>query len=576
MNNALLAVVCLLLSLQSTGQPASGLAPDFTLRDLNGNWHSLYDYLDQGKTVFIEFSAAWCQPCWNFHNSGTFKDLYQQHGPAGYPGVNANTTDDVMVFFIEGEPDNTVQQLYGVQGTGSSQTTMGNWVSGTPFPIIDTNAAMTNALMNAWGVGSFPTIMMICRDRLVYKYSQQPASQLYSAVQFTCPAYPPAATVDAKAVYYRGHDYFFCNPAPELRFQNYSTNTLNSATIRIFNNSTQVHSYNWNGNLAPYQIADVMLPPFAVSLYSGYRFEIDAAGDVQPANNKSRDSLFWVYSAGNAESLPVSHDFDYSPLMPHKFRASDFGTQPTSSSFNTTPVVYVKGVNGQNTRAMRFRNRLAWWYEQQDLIAGNYDLQTAGSVLLEFDVAFAQYDGNEKDTMEVLLSNDCGQSWQTAWLKSGADLATHPPVGNFTDFYPQAASHWRHEIVDLTPYKGPNTIVMFKMRCNKGNDAWVDNIEIHQTNNITAPGFTGSFSLFPNPANDRTQLTVEVPKSSKAEVVISSADGRVVSITKEISLTAGTNNIGIPVNSLPAGVYLLTLTTDGQARTLKLLVGGAQ
>jgi cytochrome c biogenesis protein CcmG/thiol:disulfide interchange protein DsbE len=36
-------------------------APDFALRDLNGNSVSLNDY--QGKVVFLNFWATWCPPC---------------------------------------------------------------------------------------------------------------------------------------------------------------------------------------------------------------------------------------------------------------------------------------------------------------------------------------------------------------------------------------------------------------------------------------------------------------------------------------------------------------------------------
>ena len=556
----------------SFAQPSSGLAPDFMLRDLNGNWHSLYTYLDQGKTVFLKFSATWCQPCWNFHNSNVFKDLYQQHGPAGQPGVNGNTTNDVMVFFIEGEPDNTVQQLYGISGAGSAQATMGNWVTGTLYPIIDTNAATTTALLNTWNISSFPTILMICRDRQVYKYPQQPASQFYSAAQFGCPQYPPASTVDAKAVQYNDNSYFFCMPDPIVRFQNYSTNNLTSATIRIFSNSTLLNTHNWSGSLAPYQIANVNIPAFTAAPYSGYRFEVDAPGDVQTTNNRSSDSLFWVYSPGNAAALPMQQNFNTSPLMPHKFRSSRYDVDPVNSSYNTAPVIYVKGIDGQNTRAIRFRNRLMWWYQQADLIIGNYNTQSSANLTLEFDVAFAQYNGNENDTMEVLASTDCGGSWHTVWLKSGADLATRSPVGNFTDFYPQQSSHWRHETADLSAYKDANTLIMFRTHCHMGNDMWIDNLKLHFTTSVDDVFSEPNINLVPNPASDQTFLTVNMRGNAKATMTLRALDGRKVQQMDNINLSAGSNNIMVPLSGLSAGLYFVSLTSGNFMRTAKLVV----
>ena len=56
--------------------PNGSMAPDFTLIDLDGTSHNLYTYLDNGYTVFIDFSAVWCGPCWNYHTSGALEDLY--------------------------------------------------------------------------------------------------------------------------------------------------------------------------------------------------------------------------------------------------------------------------------------------------------------------------------------------------------------------------------------------------------------------------------------------------------------------------------------------------------------------
>ena len=76
-------ILMTLFSTQSMfAQLANGsIAPNFTVVDLNGTTHTLYDYLDDGQTVFLDFSAIWCPPCWSYHTSHALKDVYVDHGP---------------------------------------------------------------------------------------------------------------------------------------------------------------------------------------------------------------------------------------------------------------------------------------------------------------------------------------------------------------------------------------------------------------------------------------------------------------------------------------------------------------
>ena len=126
----LIAIIALFSFNNAQAQLADGsVAPDFTLTDLNGTTHTLYHLLDQGYTVFIDFSAVWCPPCWSYHQTHALENLYVDHGPAGYPGVSASTSDDVMVFYIEAD-GNDVASL-----GGSGANTQGDWITGTSFPI---------------------------------------------------------------------------------------------------------------------------------------------------------------------------------------------------------------------------------------------------------------------------------------------------------------------------------------------------------------------------------------------------------------------------------------------------------
>lgn len=166
--------------------PDGSIAPDFNATDLNGNSYNLYTLLEQGKTVFLDVSATWCGPCWNYHNSHALKDIWDQYGPDG--------TNEAFVFFAEGDPSTNQNCLYGPAGCVGG--TQGNWVAGTPYPIIHQQGP---SIASAYQINYYPSIFVICPyDKKVYETGQLPASALWDKRNDKCA--PPAIEITVNNV----------------------------------------------------------------------------------------------------------------------------------------------------------------------------------------------------------------------------------------------------------------------------------------------------------------------------------------------------------------------------------------
>lgn len=144
MKRSILYLLMLFFGLNLNAQ--FGTAHNFTVVDINGNEHNLYELLESGKIVVLDVSATWCGPCWQVHQNHYLEDLNKMFGPEG--------TDQIVVIFYEGDASTGEDALNGTGGA-----TLGDWVTGVSYPIINESPLQLD--LNLYAPYGFPTINLI-------------------------------------------------------------------------------------------------------------------------------------------------------------------------------------------------------------------------------------------------------------------------------------------------------------------------------------------------------------------------------------------------------------------------------
>ena len=487
----ILLLNAMILTLNCVAQLAPySFAPDFTGTDINGVEHNLQSYLDSGKTVLIDVSATWCGPCWAFHGTGTLEEVYNTYGPNG--------TDDMMVLFVEGDAATTSADL-----NGTTAETQGNWVEGTPYPIID-DATIGDLLEITY----FPTLYIVCPSGIIWECGVSPngidywtAEQLHE-LRTEC----PNATMNTDASILQTNlpgtsafgDGATGQITPEVFIMNLgTTDTLTTAEIQTYKNGTLVNTNTWTGNLNTYESDWQTLTPVDVAATDVITCTIVVASDLDSANNSQQVNFNFTEIGGVEATAPLEEGFTVETEFPSNgWVIYDVTNNGGNWYWND------QGADGLDGAAL-FDFYFALAGEVDMLISPKMSFAGTDSVFFNFQYTKANYSGGAgPDKLEVVVSTNCGETWTSEWSKQGADLDTEPAVQNA--YIPSSSTLWRRVAVDLTEYvNDPEVLIAFRATSGYGNLLHLDNINISSENLVIVGVVEDRLSvssLFPNQA----------------------------------------------------------------------------
>jgi len=356
------------------------------------------------------------------------------------------------------------------------------------------------------------------------------------------------------------------NFVPRVAFTNLASDSTKSLTIKyVLDHGVDTVTYQWTGALGKCDRAVASLP--AASVQNGahvlevFTYNPNGIADQNTAN----DYLLKNFTVITNENMPVTQGFETNVFPPANWGVYDVNGGTTWER-NTTASLSGAGallMNNPNTA----NNNNAVDYFISPIVNGN---SANDSVFVSFDMAYksgANYPGSTVfplDTLEVLITTDCGASFTSVWKKWGDALQTinDPNYTYTTPFIPKRpvnAGEWRSEKVYLTPYVNDNDFqVYFTMKGNKQNNMWIDNINIYGQILPARLKYQG-YLIYPNPFTSTFLIhhsAVEPPVDLQSVVVYNAAGQQVWS--KQFNGNAA-RQITVDLKGQSNGIYVLKM-----------------
>jgi hypothetical protein len=360
-----------------------------------------------------------------------------------------------------------------------------------------------------------------------------------------------------------------CDPSftPTVTVFNRGAVTLSSLTISAKIDNNDIVTTDWTGSISSLSTGAITLNSMSVSTGTHLLTIYSSNPDGEIDQDKTNDTLTMTVNYQPPVTPPLSESFEGTLFPPAGWDIVNEDGLITWAKINGyaktgNNSVYMENVNYQVT-------------DQKDYLRlPVVNISNADSAFISFQVAAAVFSnpsnaGNAWDTLEVLVSTDCGKTYSSVYKKWGADLITRQGSTQ-TDFFP-SASEWRKDSVDISAFITQGNIMLAFRNTNEWeNNIFLDDINVRTVTvnpNLKQQGFLAT----PNPT--KGQLTVQFyPQPDKLKgIAIFSSIGQRIAQT-QINIGQANNYYTYDLSHFAPGIYIVRAYFTDKTITKKILV----
>ncbi|GEO11821.1 hypothetical protein SAE01_43170 [Segetibacter aerophilus] len=352
---------------------------------------------------------------------------------------------------------------------------------------------------------------------------------------------------------------------PVVSIQNKGSQILTSLDISTQIDNGPITSYTWKGSLAYLASSVVTLNSIntivGIHTLTIYVSNPDNNTDENLANDTISSTIQFYNPVKN-----VSESFEGSVFPPPGWDIQN------PDNFITWK--RVTGVSKTGTASVMIENfSYTSVGSKDDLRLPNVTLQNVDSAFLSFQVAAAAYSdvnaaNNIWDTLEVLASTDCGQTYTGLYKKYGRELVTRTAAT--TTFFTPNASEWRKDSINLAPYLGQgNVLLTFRNTAGYENNIYLDDVNVRTVvinPNLKRLGFLAT----PNPTSGIIAVQFyPLPTNLRALQVYNIAGQKLT----EVNVASGQagNYYQLDITRYSAGTYIVRAVFTDRVITSKIL-----